>query len=230
MTPRRPAGGVAEKIARTLRTSIVQGRFRPGDALPSERNLAQEYDVNRSSVREAMKRLEAWGLVDIRHGGSTRVADFLAHAGLAMLPHLVEAPGTVDPAILGDLHEMRAMLLGWCAEQAALKADAASMARLAELVRRMDEAKGRPRVLQELDYDFFQELVAISGNRLLGLFANVVRDVYQQGRERFAGMYAKDVFDAGHHRRAIRALRARNAQAAGEAMRAHALSALASIV
>lgn len=226
MTEPASRRGVAERIAETLKASIVKGRFRPGDALPSERELAEKYDVNRSSIREAMKRLEAWGLVSIRQGGATRVTDFLVSAGLDLLPHLVEVTGKVDPGVLADLHEIRAMLLGWCAEQAAKKADAASMARLEDLVRRMGEVRGRPQALQELDYDFFQELIVISGNRVLALFSNVVRDVYLKGRERFLALYAKDVFELAHHRRAVEAIRARDVRAAGDAMRAHAASAL----
>ncbi len=222
-TPRR---GVAERIAQTLRSSIVKGRFRPGDALPSERELAEKYDVNRSSIREALKRLEAWGLVQIRQGGATRVTDFLLSAGLELLPHLMEATGKVDPTILSDVHEIRAMLLGWCAEQAAQKADAASMNRLDELVRKMIDAKGKPQLLQELDYDFFQELITISGNRVMGLFSNVVKDVYLKGREQFLSLYAKGVFDPVHHKKTVEAIRARDSRGAAEAMRAHARTAL----
>ena len=214
--------GVGERIARALRSSIVRGRLKPGDALPSERDLAEKYAVNRSSIREAMTRLEAWGLVQIRQGGITRVSDFLLSAGLDLLPHLVGAGGKVDPSILGDLHEIRSMLLGWCGEQAARKADAASVTRLDDLVRRMGDAKGRASTLQELDYDFFQELVNISGNRVLGLFTNVLRDIYLNGRERFLPLYGKGVFDLLHHRRAVEAIRARDVAAAGQALRAHA--------
>jgi DNA-binding FadR family transcriptional regulator len=214
---------VADRLADSLRTSIVRGRMQPGDALPSERDLAERYAVGRSSVREALKRLETWGLVQVRHGGATRVRDFLLSAGIDLLPHLVEASGTPDPDILDDLHEVRAMILGYCAEQAAERADPASVARLDHLVRRMAEAP--PAVQQELDYDFFQELVAITGNRVLALFANVVRDVYLAGRERFLAMYAPGTFSLEHHRAAVAAIRGRDPVAAGRAMRRFARSA-----
>jgi DNA-binding FadR family transcriptional regulator len=217
---------VAERIATSLRRAIVDGRLRPGDALPSERELADKYDVNRSSIREAMKRLEAWGLIKIRHGGATRVSDFFLSASLEVLPHLAEVGARVDPGILRDLHEIRGLLLGWCAEQAARLADPSSIARLDEIARRLDDDKTRRAALQELDYDFFQELVAITGNRLLGLFANVIRDIYLKNKERFAAIYSKDVFDPANHRRAVAAIRARDPAAASSAMRAHAMAAL----
>ena len=229
MTTKQPASirrKVAARIADALKGAIIGGRMRPGDALPSERELAQKYDVNRSSVREAVRWLEAWGLVQVRHGGATRVADFLLSAGVELLPSIVEMGAKADPSILKDLHDIRSMLLGWCAEQAATLADASSVSRLDALARRLADKKARPATLQELDYDFFQALLSISGNRLLMLFSNVVRDVYLHNRGRFLPIYKRGVFDPTHHRRAVAAIRARNARAAGEAMRAHAASAL----
>ncbi len=217
---------IADKIAVKLRAAIVGGRLRPGDALPSERELAEQYDVNRSSIREAMGKLETWGLVKIRHGGATRVSDFLMGAGLELLPHLVELGGKVDPGILEDLHGIRGMLLGWCAEQAARNADAADVEKLEALVHQLSDAKAKPATLQVLDYDFYQELVRISGNRVLGLFSNVVRDVYLNGKDGFAGLYARGVFDPVHHQQAVAAIRARDAAGAGSAMRGHAATAL----
>jgi DNA-binding FadR family transcriptional regulator len=221
--------GVAERIAQSLRGSIVKGRLRPGDALPSERELAEKYDVNRSSVREAVKRLEAWGLVRVRHGGATRVTDFVLNAGLELLPTLVEVGGKVDPGILRDLHEIRGMLLGWCAERAADRADAASVLRLEEMARRMADPEAAPEALQELDYDFFQDLVRITGNRMVLLLSNVIRDIYLRGRARFVSLYGREVFDPSHHRAAVEAIRRKDARSAGEAMRAHAATALATV-
>ena len=95
------------------------------------------------------------------------------------------------------------------------------------LARQLVASRGRPSLSQELDYDFFEALVQITGNRPLLLFSNVVRAVYLRGRQRFLSLYAKEVFDPRHHERAVAAIRARDAVAAGAAMRAHATTALA---
>jgi DNA-binding FadR family transcriptional regulator len=219
---------VADSIAESLRDAIVGGRILRGAKLPSERELANQYEANRSSVREALMRLEAWGLIETRHGGGTRVRDFLLSAGLQLLPHLVEPAGKVDHALLDDIHEVRSMFLGWCAERAALKADAADVDRLDALAQKLADPKAKPVQLQKLDYDFFEELVRITGNRVLLLISNVVREVYTRQLQRFAPMYAKEVFDPGHHRRAVEAIRRRDPIGATAAMRAHAASAVPS--
>jgi DNA-binding FadR family transcriptional regulator len=226
--PQRARSRVAERIASTLRKAIVAGRLRPGEKLPSERDLADRYDVNRSSIREAMKQLEAWGLVKIRQGGATRVSELLLKS-TDLLPQLLELGAKIDPAILRDLHEIRALLLAWCAEQAAMKADSSSVDRLELIIRKMEAAKGDKKVLQELDYDFFQSLVAITGNRLLALLGQVVRQVYLRQGLNFESLYGPKVFDLKHHRQALAAIRKRDADLAGNSMRLHALTAMITI-
>ncbi|MBL8956452.1 MAG: FadR family transcriptional regulator [Myxococcaceae bacterium] len=216
---------VAERIADSLKAAIMKGRLKPGDALPSERELAERYDVNRSSVREAVKRLQGWGLVQVKHGGATRVRDLLIGAGLNVLPSLVEL-GNVDPGIFRELHELRGMLLGWCAERAASLATPADVANLEALVEKLADPKAKPQALQVLDYDFFDALVALTGNRLLAVFSSLVRDVYLRTPERFVSLYRRGVFDVGNHEKAVSAIRSKNARAAGDAMRAHAATAL----
>ncbi len=216
---------VAERITTTLTNDIVEGRLQPGDALPSERELATAYDVNRSSVREAMKQLEAWGLVKIRHGGATRVGS-LFDAGLHLVPRLVEAGGEAGQAVLRDLHELRGLLLGWGAERAAERARPVDLATLEAIVAAVESPAARPEELQVLDYDFFHALMAQSGNQLLTLASRVVREVYFKRSEHFLAMYGPGIFDAAHHRRAMTAIAARDGRAAGDAMRAHASSAL----
>jgi GntR family transcriptional regulator, transcriptional repressor for pyruvate dehydrogenase complex len=222
----RKGGRVAEQIAASLKRQIVGGGMSPGDALPSERELAEKFEVNRSSVREALHRLDAMGLVEIRHGGATRVRDFLVSAGLQVLPWMVAPHGKVDPAWQRDLFEVRAMLLGWCGERAARAATQDDVERLETLVAAMEAAAGKPAKLQDLDWAFFEELVALTQNRVLALLSNIVRDVYAAHAARFRALYDKDVFDPKNHRRAVDAIRRRDPEAAGAAMRKHGESAL----
>ncbi|MDP9384424.1 MAG: winged helix-turn-helix domain-containing protein, partial [Actinomycetota bacterium] len=80
-----PPATVSSRIHADLRAEILSGRHAPGDALPSERRLAEEHGANRHAVREALKRLQEAGLVHISHGGATRVQDWRRHGGLGLL-------------------------------------------------------------------------------------------------------------------------------------------------
>lgn len=132
--PGTATGTVSSSIFAALRADILGGALAPGDALPSERTLAERLGCNRHAVREAVKRLQQAGLVEVVHGGATRVLDWRATGGLDLLTELAGtgtgagtgADGAVDPAIateiLPGVLEMRACIgtdvAGRCAERA----------------------------------------------------------------------------------------------------------------
>ena len=66
---------LSEAVFEQLRGGILTGELEAGSSLPAERELAVELGVNRSAVREALKRLQQLRLVAIRQGESTRVLD-----------------------------------------------------------------------------------------------------------------------------------------------------------
>ena len=86
---RRNAGTpISEAIFDELRAEVLGGALAAGDALPSERRLAERFEVNRHAIREAVKRLQQAGLVQVSHGGATRVLDWRRHGGLDLLAQL----------------------------------------------------------------------------------------------------------------------------------------------
>jgi len=98
----------ADEIARGLRDEILRGSWRPGERLPSERELAARTGAHRSSVREALKKLEQLRLIEIHPGGGARVAP-LDQASLDVLIHLLDREGGPDPVLAAqwlDVHEL----------------------------------------------------------------------------------------------------------------------------
>jgi len=225
---------VAEELASSLREQIVDGAIGAGDALPSERELAAKFEVNRSSVREALHRLEAVGLIEMKHGGATRVRDVLVSAGLHLLPFLVARGGRLDPAWLRDVLEVRVMFLSWCGEQAARRASADDVERLEAIAHELVEVhsgqrRGGVKALMSLDWDFFAALVAVTQNRVLALLTNVVREVHTRDPAKFKAIYEDGAFEPKHLVRAVDAVRKRDAAGAALAMRAHGEGALVAL-
>lgn len=101
-----------EDVAAQLREAVLSGRFRPGDRLPTERDLMAEFGVSRAVVRQATMNLEHEGLVDVQvgSGGGTFVLDsgidavcrafenLFRHKGVEM-PHYLAAKRVLEPAI-----------------------------------------------------------------------------------------------------------------------------------
>lgn len=216
---------LADQVAAALRDAIVAGTYQPGDRLPAERELALRFGVNRSSVREAMQQLSAWGLVDIRHGGGATVADVLGEAGLQLLPWLLAPDGRLDPGLLADLLTVRVALLGLTGELAARNAGDDDLAELTRIAGRLATAEGN-RAVQELDYEFFEVLVRAGGNRVLRLLAAAISKVYRKNHEQFLALYREDRIDPIPHRTTITAIAERDPERARAAMEAYGLAAL----
>jgi GntR family transcriptional repressor for pyruvate dehydrogenase complex len=104
---------VVDAVAERLRAEILAGRVAAGSRLPSERELSLALGVNRLTLRAALARLEALGLVTTRHGSGTVVASWRERAGLDMLATLLGSATEEDPTwveLLVSLLEMRRML------------------------------------------------------------------------------------------------------------------------
>lgn len=116
---------------------ILEGVFRVGDRLPGERELARQFDVSRPILREALKELEARGLVVTRPGGGTYVADVI---GEVFAPPVMELIAQHRKAA-ADYLEYRREVEGIAAEFAARRATADDRALLAGIIQRMEEAR-----------------------------------------------------------------------------------------
>ena len=102
---------LSERIHAELRGQILDGELEPGDALPSERAIAEERGVNRHAVREALKRLQQAGLISINQGGATRVRDWRDNGGLEVLLDLVgSSVGPPPVELIRSVLEMRATI------------------------------------------------------------------------------------------------------------------------
>ena len=124
-----------------LLEAILGGRYAAGEKLPTQRALAADLGVTMSSVREALKRLEQMGLVDVRHGSAMRVRDWREHGGLDVLTHLLFRGGALDPGVLAAILEARALMLRELAGLAAERRSARRrLERLHELAARFAAA------------------------------------------------------------------------------------------
>ncbi len=98
---------VPEDVFEQIVAEVLSGEMQPGETLPSERRLAEVLGVSRPAVREALKRLTAAGLVEIRQGDATTVRDFRRHAGLDLLPRLLLREGELDLSVVRSILETR---------------------------------------------------------------------------------------------------------------------------
>lgn len=165
---------LSNAVADRLEAEIMGGKFRPGDRLPTERALAEQLKVNRSSVREGLKKLEQLRLVQIQQGSGIRVLD-PAEASVDVALGRISRSGNLDPRWLADLLELRDLLLPPALQVGMRRASAieraAFAARLDELI---DRELGDVEFLDRLQ-DIQRELAALTGNQILLMLVNTIK-------------------------------------------------------
>lgn len=156
-----------EQVSRRLRRLIEEGTLRPGQQLPSERELSEQLQVSRGTVREAVQFLQALGLVDIRHGTGTFVA-----SGVDDPQRLRDEWRAWTRRHAGRVHELlevRRGLEAFAAELAATRHDEPGLERMGEAIEQMREAvrEGDVTALVESDVMFHRALSETAGNAAL---------------------------------------------------------------
>ena len=126
----------ADEVVQQIELLILEGVLRDGDRLPAERELSKRFDVSRPILREALKELEARGLVESRHGGGTFVADVV---GRIFSKPLIDLIGRHHKATQ-DYLEYRRELEGLTAELAATRATDFDRDILTRVIERMRAA------------------------------------------------------------------------------------------
>jgi GntR family transcriptional repressor for pyruvate dehydrogenase complex len=198
---------VSDEVFDDLRDAILTGRFAPGDPLPSERELALAFSVNRHAVREALQRLQAAGLVRVVHGGATRVLDVRSHAGLDVLAHLARTPDALTADVLRDGLEMRRCIGVEAARLAALRGTPEAHARILAAAEAFDDATNT-----ESDRGFWLEVVEASGNFTFRLALNSLVQAIDAKPGHMDALLAADRADLLPHRGLARAIAARDAE------------------
>lgn len=164
---------VSDVVHERLRQEILSGRFAAGDPVPSERVLAERFGVNRHAVREALKRLEQAGLVQISQGGPTRVRDWRESGGLEVLLDLIDDPGELPPQeLVRAVLELRACIGTDAARRCAERAESATRAEIARLTRGLPDPAVEPEAAVAAYDALWREIVHGAGNLAYRLALN----------------------------------------------------------
>jgi len=159
------------EVAAQIRAKILDGSFAPGDRLPPERELASQLNVNRSSVREALKKLEELRLVDIQQGSGTRVRS-TDQASFELVWTMVFPASPENVTWIRELLELREVLLPGVLRIGLARATDSELAAAEAEVRRVAD----PALGAEAFVDGLRELQGViarlTHNRVLILLAN----------------------------------------------------------
>lgn len=211
---------VFEQVAVQIEERILNGELRSGDRLPTERELAEQFQVSRTAVREALKTLAQKGLVDMRPGRGTMVIDGANAAlqdsiGLAMRLKLGEVGGS------NNLVEVREILEVEIAGLAASRATEREVAAMREAVQKMDASLHDADAFIEADNRFHEALAEATQNALILILVKSIVNLLSEQRKQIFDHDGGPQRGQVHHKRILESVIAHDPETARAAMRAH---------
>jgi GntR family transcriptional repressor for pyruvate dehydrogenase complex len=213
------AEGSTGQVVAHVRGLIERRALRPGDRLPAERDLALQIGVSRPTVRAGLRALAAMGVVRSRHGSGTYIPDGPPMLGSEPLSFLAALHGFTRE----EMYEARRIMEVGAAGLAAERATPEQLAALAEEVASLFASMPDPQRFLVHDINFHRTLAAASGNHIVASIVEMVSALYYERRRQTAARASdRDLRDAAEmHRRIYQAVRAKDAEAARQAMHEH---------
>lgn len=164
-----------EDIIVQIENAIHEGRLTVGDRLPPERELAEIFQVSRASVREALRVLEAFGVLSARRGTGADSGSILSAQNESPLSGLLRLYASLLQMPLQDLLDVREAIEMLTARRAAERASDENIERLTGIVESMRNS-GTPEDFLSLDTEFHVTLARASGNSVAPLIMGALRD------------------------------------------------------
>ncbi|WBQ03686.1 FadR/GntR family transcriptional regulator [Kribbella sp. CA-293567] len=210
------APSLSDRLTEAILGIIREADLGPGDAIPSARELAKRFDITTPTIREALRKLEATGAVEFRHGSGTYVGPTINNVVLAN-PHrppitkesvlqLIGARLLIEPAVAAQAAAVRAGVAG-----------TRSLERLEAAVTNALTPPGGP----AFALNFHVELAAASGNPVVEELIGSLLKVRLREQQQIRQLYDNRKRDYEEHRAIFEAVQAGDAAAAEQLTRAH---------
>jgi GntR family transcriptional repressor for pyruvate dehydrogenase complex len=207
-----------EQIVKQIEDSVLKGVLKPGDQLPAERELAEQFGVSRTAVREAIKALTEKGLVESYSGRGTFITNGTSHAirqSLDLIMRIGQAEGS------SHLAEVRDILEPEIAALAAARAEEQHLESLRQAVNVMDASRQDADAFIEADLDFHLALAEAAANPLILSLIDSIVGLLREQRMRIFQTEGGPERGQYHHRRILKAVENRDGEKARQCMRAH---------
>jgi GntR family transcriptional repressor for pyruvate dehydrogenase complex len=215
----------ADELTRELIDLLKDENLEPGDRLPAVTALADRFDVTPPTIRESLRRLEALGFLDFRHGSGVYLREPLERV-------IVSNPysGQLDRDVILDLIDARLLIEPHLAILATARGGKGAIDEIERILDRADLAiQGEDVVLSDLALGFHRAIARRSGNSVLSQTLDSLLDLYAVEQMVILQVYDNRERDAREHRAVLEAMREGRPDLAGERMREH-LTGVRSVV
>ena len=208
---------LSDSLAQRIRGMIQRGDYTQGDRLPPIMEMARRFGVGHPTIREALKKLETMGIVEIRHGSGVYVSRsddvlVLASPGYS---------GTVTKKLLLDLIHTRIPLEMHSVSEAIKNATLEDLVELRRTLTTAGQNLANDDVLNEVNMSFHRQIARASKNTVLTQLLDVLHDLFTEEQRLILGIFGSRERDHQEHLGILEALELRDEKLAVERMREH---------
>jgi GntR family transcriptional regulator, transcriptional repressor for pyruvate dehydrogenase complex len=211
----KPDGRITERLIARIKAMIADGTLAPGTKLPPERDLANRFGVNRTSIRQALKVLEMMGVLTQRVGDGT----YMSSSAETILNEPIDFLVLLDDVSHHELFETRLIVEPELTARAAKRATAEDMVAMQDAIVAMEHSKNRKERL-DADLAFHDAIFRASGNRICQLLFKRIHRMVMLSMEQVSSKVALEK-PLMYHRQIYSAIRARDIEGARKAMHEH---------
>jgi GntR family transcriptional repressor for pyruvate dehydrogenase complex len=208
---------LSDEIAQRIAQLIQSHEYGPGARLPAITDMARQFGVGAPTLREALKKLETVGAIEIRHGSGV----YVGHSpDLLMITNPV-LEARASKKLLVDLLEARIPIESQTASLAARNATVEHLDEMDRLLRHAGQSFDDSALLTQVNLSFHREIALASGNVVMHQILDVLAKLFQNEQRMILDIHGRREDDHHEHVEIYEALRARNATLAEERMRSH---------
>ena len=214
-----------DRLARQIRGTIQSGNYRRGDRLPPIVEMAKRFEVGQPSIREALKKLEAMGVVQIRHGSGV----FVTRSEEVLVLASPDYAGTVTKKLLLDLIRARTPIEIQSVADCVKNATPEQVRELKRVLTNAGHHLADDEVLNSVNMEFHGKIAEASGNSVTAQLLAVLHELFTDEQRLILGIFGSREEDHKDHLQILEAIERRDEALAVERMRSHLESVHASI-
>lgn len=208
---------LADEVAQRVAEMIRDGTYEPGDRLPAISEMASRFEVGHPTLREALKKLEVLGSVEIKHGSGVYVKN---NQDILLMSNPIFA-GEVSREMLLDLIEARMPIELKSVIGAARNASEEDITRLEELLQRAEDNLDDGEMLTKMNMAFHREIAVTSGNVVMAQVLEVLANLFEKEQRTLLDIHGSRKDDHDEHVEIFEAIREGDEELAEQRMREH---------
>ena len=208
---------LSDKLAQRIRAMISKGDYGQGDRLPPIMEMAKRFGVGHPTIREALKKLETMGIVEIRHGSGV----YVSRSDEVLVLASPDYAGTVTKKLLLDLIDTRMPLEMKSVAEAVKNATLDDLVEMRRLLKTAGDHFDNDVVLNETNMGFHRQIAIASGNTVLLQLLDVLRDLFTEEQRLILGIFGSRERDHREHLAILEALESRDEALGVDRMRKH---------